>query len=163
MSIPITINFFREIELYQELKTLDKKFKKDKAAGWKVWNTEKAILSWCADDTSLANKRTSQKIRRAVLKEGSLSLAEIIKEHDIHLTVPMENLIKRGFAEGNREEIILTKEGVLMGTVINKSKKISGKIHYELFYWLTWAAIISGSFIVILNALEKLSRLIPWT
>ncbi len=162
MSIPIQIKFFREIELYQELKKLNERFKKSIHSDWKVWNTEKKILEYYYVNLVALNTEIKiEEIRCQVFKEGSgPTLSELYKDFDMGLSVPLTNLVRRGYATGDNNKISLTPDGLLMGHVINSCYKRANVFRYNCLYYLTWTTVLSLAFTSIISFLEKLSDII---
>jgi len=142
MELPIQLKFFRKIELFQEFKIQNKRNINNK-----IWKTEKAILKWAAIDYVSLNKELSHDyLRKVIFGDGTNELMPNMKEYDLHLTVPLENLIARGFAIGDcpTERIKITREGILMGEVINEkeSNNIWSSYKYEILYYLVWLSVI---------------------
>lgn len=155
MDLPIKLKFYKKLELYQELKFQNKKAK---GTDNKVWKTEKKILKWTVWDHHFLREPLSQEhIRKTLFENGTNQLMPNMKEYDVHLTKPFENLIARDYAESvqNNEKIRITPLGLLIGEVIyDIEEKVLGKIRYELFYWGTWLVVISASLLVIAQLIK---------
>jgi len=151
MEIPIQLIFFKKLELYQVLKEENKKRKGTKR---KTWDVEKRILIWTKEHHHLNSPITQSIVMDEILmpKREPGTLTEY--------SFAMENLVVRGFAniatEENITAIKITKEGLIMGSVINdietESKNPWNKFKYPFFIWITWITIIAGIIILIYNA-----------
>ncbi|MEK7618098.1 MAG: hypothetical protein AAB410_03040 [Patescibacteria group bacterium] len=161
MALPIQLKFFKKIELYQEYKSEEyKAATTDK----KVWITEKEILRWTTDNHHhLGSEITKDHVRRVIFHEGTERFTESKYKFDIRLNKPFENLVQRGYATKNNEDaLIITREGLLMGEVINDVEKnlFSKYIKYNSLYWLVWITAIAGALTIVINFIKAVSDLI---
>lgn len=164
MEFPLQLKFFKKIDLYQEYKSEEYKFK---ISGTRLqrWIAEKEILKWTAlKHHHLGSTLTNDGIKKEIL-HNDYSHAH---EHAV------EALIQQKYAEavdGPTPGIKITKEGLLMGEVINEVENDNVFIRwkyclkYTSFFALIWFTAIAGACIVIINFLKLLYELlIPiWT
>lgn len=150
MEIPVKLNFFRKLELYQELKQEDKKAMNGSGTLKDLWKMEKIVLEWASErhhhrDVILKNTDIQNKIEETYTPNSA--------EMNNELGSIQGNLISRGFATKKEDGIVITQEGFLMGKVINDSKHWKGYF-YDFFMVLTWATILAGAFSIIINFLN---------
>ncbi len=154
MNLPIQLKFYKKLELYLELKNLNLKNSDNN-----IWDTEKILLAWAANQYVSLNKTLSHdELRKHIFKHGTEEFAVNQVKYDSHLTVPLENLTIRGYGTSNNptEHIQFTREGLLMGEVINDvSKGGISKFKYSFSYFLIWLAICLSFGLLILNFIEK--------
>lgn len=147
------MEFFKELELYQELKFQNRKSNEESG----TWGIEKQILEWTVwNHHHLGSPRT--------LKD---TLTDIQKNHteitEKNVEPAFKNLIQRGYAyttDNNAESLIFTKEGLLMGRVIMYSAKRRYLNRYELFYWFTWIVMLAASLTIIINFLNTIGLVV---
>ncbi|MBD3300382.1 MAG: hypothetical protein GF347_03445 [Candidatus Moranbacteria bacterium] len=160
-SLPIKLEFFRKLELYQEVIFENNKSKKaGQEALREVWNFEKAFLEWAATE----HHHRSQPLDDARIVEEILNLYQKKKEAISETLVEKEvanvrkNMISRGFAKNSKGSIgiIITKEGFLMGRVLSDLNKKRNRAFYRIFIFLTWAVPITASLMLFINFFEKL-------
>lgn len=158
MELPIQLKFFRKLELYQELKDENQKAKEAGGTKKETWVMEKLVLSFADKEhhhrgSILKNVDIQDKIQRKNFSKESIEneLGHIAK-----------NLISRDFAKfASKDEDInkgffITKEGFLMGKVINEVESGKKKMmyFYEFLYILVWASAISGALYIIVKLIE---------
>jgi len=162
MELPIQLKFFKKIDLYQEYKYEGRKVR---VSGTRLqdWKIEKTILKWTANNHHhLGSPLTNDGVAKDILKN------KYSYEH-LHA---IESLIHRKYAERKEEGIIITKEGLLMGEVVNEVEgdkvylKYKNQLKYEIFFWLVWFTAIAGALIVTINFLmllyNKLGSFFLW-
>lgn len=168
--MPIQLKFFKKLELYQELKFQNKKAKKADKDHWKIWNTEKEILRWTPWNHHFLNSVIGHDyVRRKILKQNEAGASEIETKYDYELTRTFGNLVKRGYAEKEKDtNIYFTREGLLMGEVINDYHSIESykdvknlsklwkKTKYPFFIFFTWTTIFIGALTIIVKFLEPI-------
>lgn len=147
MEIPVKLNFFRKLELYQELKRENKKAKNGSGTLRELWKMEKILLAWASKSHHhrnfiLKNIDIQNKIEESYHPNSN--------EMNNELGHIQGNLISRGFASKQDDGITITQEGFLMGQVINDSDSLKGYL-YNFFIFLTWTTILTGAFSVIIN------------
>lgn len=172
MEAPLGVTFFKKVELYQKISSLDQQARKmDKQRRIPpLWPLEKKVLLW----TYTGHKHLGSPIRAHHFEEGSShsKLADfgITKEelHNVHLTRLLDNFIAHGFAteilEGrlytgqapDENRIYITREGLLVGEVLHELK--------NPFYWVSyriWGNLWGhlGGFILLIALLATLIRL----
>jgi len=145
MELPIQLKFFKKIELYQEYR-----FQQRKASGTnlKAWPIEKQILKWTTSNHHhLGSLLTNSDIRNRMIEDK--------ETRELHHAI--ENLIQRKYGDGDPSVgVIITKEGLLMGEVINdlEGKNLFNKWKYLVFFILVWATALTGALIVIINFIK---------
>ncbi len=165
MELPIQIKFFKKIDLYQEYKSEERKFK---VSGTKLqcWKAEKKILKWTATEHHhLGSALTNQRIKEDILAN----------QYTHEYEHAIQGLVQRKYAEAVDQPeagIKVTKEGLLMGEVINEveNDNLLSKWRYQLkyvgFFALVWLTAIAGALIVIINLLKLLipifEHLVTW-
>jgi hypothetical protein len=154
MDLPIQLNFFKKLELYQELKGEDSKATDAEGNIDIAWRIERDILNWTVKNHHhLGTPLTETYILDP--KNDVLSRANATDPNSVPRA--MENLIQRGFAEqdhtGRTIQIKISKEGLLMGEVIydTRAQNLFRKYKYVFFLCLTWILIILGIILLILN------------
>lgn len=171
MDTPLGVTFFKKVELYQKISSLDDQAKKMvRKGGLKpFWSLEKRVLKWTytghkhlgsplkTDDFSPGNSNNK-------LKDFKIKPEEV---KGINLTKLLDNFIAHGFAteilEGrlytgrtpNENFMYLTREGILMGEVLNELNNP----FYRISYWI-WGKLWGhwGGFILILTLLLTLFK-----
>ncbi len=96
MDSAIQLNLYKKLELYQELKSCDKRLGKDK-----TWSGEKEMLRW----TEVGHRHLGTSIDVTRVQKDIL----IDTKYDnfaADAEMPMENLISRGYASGKRANFI---------------------------------------------------------
>jgi hypothetical protein len=106
MDLPFTIKFFRKIELYQELKKEDRKWRNDN----KLWNMVKAILEWTVKNhkhlyTPLSSRFVLDRLNEIKEKENEKIKNKMFNERDIIglYEKVLGELVVRGYAESLKE------------------------------------------------------------
>ena len=148
MESPIQLKFFKKLELYQELKSQNKKaFNRDE-----VWPIEKEILKWTRwNHHHLGTPLTNE----FILFHGNGVVSQNVR-HDLDsIHVAMRNLIARKYATGSHASIAITAEGLLMGEVIDdvEGTGIENSLadKYSFFYYFIWTVAVLGGATVIVN------------
>jgi len=149
MGSLIKLKFFRKLELFQELRSENKKAKNAGGTKKELWNMEKDVLEWTVNNhhhraSALRNEDIQNIVRDYKEEEMDNELGEISK-----------NLISREFAKQYEEGdcgsgIIILREGFLMGEVI-KELKGHKRFFYRIFIILVWATVAVGTLTVIWN------------
>jgi hypothetical protein len=157
MELPIQLKFFKKLELYQELKSQNKKaFNRDEA-----WLIEKEILKWTRWNhhhlnTPLTNEYIFSPLNK-VLPQNLRNNLDLIH-------VAMRNLVARKYATGSHASITITAEGLLMGEVIDDVEGTGTKNYLEnkyfLFYYFIWTIAILGGLTIIINFIHSLHFLL---
>lgn len=173
MEAPLGVTFFKKVELYQKISSLDDQAREMVARGGHkpFWPLEKKILTWAymghkflgspikTDDFSAGNPDNK-------LKDFKIKADEV---EGINLTRLLDNFIAHGFAteilEGrlytghtpNENLMYLTREGVLVGEILNELKNPL----YSFSYWI-WSKLWGhwGGFILILILIASLFKLL---
>jgi len=128
MNTPITLKFFKKIELFQELTFQNKLFKRslldpDKTHSTKsTWEVEKKVLYW----TRWGHKHLGSPLtfQRFHTKEDLQDMKLTEKEAETAgLEEFMRNLMRRGFAEkyannDNFAGVYITERGLLFGALV---------------------------------------------
>lgn len=152
MELPITPKFFKKLEIYQEIKRLDKRNAKHSE-----WDMEKDFLLWAhTDHFHLGSFLSTKNVLDRLNKLNKYNN----KDLNDHVFKMMQNLKEHGWAEWWPREwennaIKINKEGLLVGEVIFDISR-SGRIFYESFILISWLTIISGIVIVIANAISTM-------
>lgn len=153
MELPVQLKFFRKLELYQELRSQDKNFSHGNENF--AWEIEKDILQWTVRNhhhlgTPLTETHASDPKNR-ILKPEKYSDPGSLKQG-------LSNLIQRGFAtqDPSVPGIHFTKEGLLMGEVINDVRQgcFLSKKRYQFFYWTTWLIVAFGVLLLFANLVK---------
>lgn len=158
MDLPITLKFFRKLELYQELIKEDRKPRNQA-----VWNMVKALLRWTVTGhLHLYTPLTSQFVQNTLkeMKSNNTTSDEKFSELQVDqlYSKVLGDLVVRGLAqplketESNVEKARITLEGLYMGEVIYDYE--SGgfkKIKYPIFYCLAWLTVCLGILSLILS------------
>jgi hypothetical protein len=157
MELPIQLKFFKKLELYQELLSENEKAERAGRSLKEIWNMEKIILKYADTEHhhrgSILKNTDIQNMIESKFEKGDM---------DNELGHISKNLVTRNFAEYASEDkdsnkgIYITREGFLMGNVINdvESKNLWNKNKLKIFYWLLWATVIAGSFTVLINFIK---------
>lgn len=155
MELPIQLKFFKKLELYQEFNFQDEKSRKASKQLQKVWKTEKLILKWTVWNHHLLGCPVDYEY----FKNG---LIDKDKEPEYSLSSAFTNFIRKEYAEENQNKtgILFTKEGLLMGEVIDdvESKSYWRRWKYKIFFCLVWITALAGALIVIINLLILLYK-----
>ncbi len=169
MDAPLGVTFFKKVELYQKISSLDYQSRNmDKKRGLPpLWPLMKKVLTW----TYTGHKHLGSPIKKEHFDPGSshskLEDFGITKEElrGVSVSKLLDNLIGHGFAtdilvgklakKSIEQEIYFTREGLLMGEVLNELKNF----RYRLSYWI-WGSLWGhlGGFIllfVLVTALLK--------
>lgn len=148
MDAPLGVTFFKKVELYQKISSLDEQSRKmNEQGGLKpFWSLEKKVLSWAY----MGHKHLGSPIKTDDFSPGNpdnkLNDFKIKTEEmeGINLTRLLDNFIAHGFAteilEGrlytghapNENLMYLTREGLLVGEVLNELENP----FYRLSYWI---------------------------
>lgn len=153
MELPVQLKFFRKLELYQELRSQDKNFSHGNENS--AWEIEKDILQWTVRNhhhlgTPLTETHASDP-KNGILKPDKYSDPGSLKQ-------ALFNLIQRGFATPvpSVPGIRFTKEGLLMGEVINDVRQgcFIRRKRYPIFYLITWAIVILGVLLICANLVK---------
>ncbi|MEX2007844.1 MAG: hypothetical protein WD992_03660 [Candidatus Levyibacteriota bacterium] len=172
MDAPLGVTFFKKVELYQKISTLDKQTRRmDKKKGLPpLWPIEKKVLAW----TYTGHKHLGSPIETHHFETGSprnkLKEFEIteIELQNVHLTRLLDNFIVHGFASDTIEGrvnswqrpdqniIYITREGLLVGEILNELKNP----FYKISYWI-WGKLWGhfGAFILLLLLFIGISKL----
>ncbi len=171
MEAPLGVTFFKKVELYQKISSLDNQTKKMISEGGlkPFWPIEKKVLAWAY----MGHKHLGSPIKSDHFSAGSTDnkLKDFgIKAEDLEgvsLTRLIDNFIAHGFAteilEGrlytshtpNENQMYLTREGILLGEVLSEIKNP----FYKFSYWI-WSKLWGhwGGLILILVLLITLYR-----
>lgn len=170
MNTPITSNFFKKIELYQEMVSQDRLFKHSlknlnlKDPTYSTWVVEKKILYW----TRWGHKHLGSPIDRSRLTNQKDLQDLMITPEEAKVAGrkdTIQNLVQRGLAEyadNNKKGVLFTEKGLLMGSVVYEThrpklitwqkfwKSYRAKFSSEIFlrhrlsYWIYRTIIIAG-------------------
>lgn len=163
MDAPLGVTFFKKVELYQKLSSLDQQSRKmDKKRGLPpLWPLEKKVLLW----TYTGHKHLGSPIEIRHFETGSphskLEDFGITNKElqNVNITRLLDNFIAHGFAteilEGrlytgqvpDENRIYITREGLLVGEVLTELKKP----YYQFSYWI-WSNLWGhlGGFILLI-------------
>src|SRR3990167_6042243 len=147
MNTPITANFFRKIELYQEVVSLNKIFHKSvwefKDGSKDTWEIEKKILYWSRHGHKhLGSTIEAKDFNAGSEKNKSCRLAyEEVFEKKGGGRFFLDNIERRGYAERRDRKFIINSKGLLMGAVLNdiyKLKRIDKQKFWHTKFWNTY-------------------------
>ena len=137
MELPFTPSFFKEIEIYQRLMSLEKENKT-------IWESEKLVLSYAAGPghahpgTPLGRDHVGEVIENAVNNGKISSKAIKVSGHQDVLN----SLVTRGFAEAvGVDRARITQEGLFAGKILNDTnllKKRQKYITWIFFWWIVF-------------------------
>ncbi len=169
MDAPLGLTFFKKVELYQRIRSLDSQAKKmDKKRNLPpLWPLEKKVLAW----TYKGHKHLGSPINTSHFEAGSIhsKLEDFgITSKDlknVNLTRLLDNFVLHGFAseilEGrlysgqvpDENNIYITREGLFVGEILNELKNP----FLEVSYWI-WGKLWGhlGAFILLLVLLVVL-------
>lgn len=172
MDAPLGVTFFKKVELYQKISSLDNQTAAMLAKrGLKsFWPLEKKVLEW----TYIGHKHLGSPLKTDDFSPGAADnkLKDFgIKDtemKDINLTRLLDDFIAHGFAteilEGrlytghtpDENLMYITREGLLVGEILNELKNPL----YKLSYWI-WGKLWGhwGGFILLLVLLVALLKL----
>jgi hypothetical protein len=149
MNTPITTNYFRKLELFQDAVALHKVFVaavKELDGGSKnTWEIENKVLYW----TRLGHKHLGSVLKTADfraepsqrLKEIGLTAQEVQDKSGGGQYWP-RNLVERGFAIEESEGIRITEKGLLLGAVlydVYRLKSIDDQRLWHKKFWEMYA------------------------
>lgn len=154
MNTPITANFFRKIELYQEIVALNKIFGDtvwDLEDGSKnTWEIEKKVLLW----TRSKHKHLGSSLKAEDFQDNNMDklkgcrlTKEEVEDKSGGGQYWLKNLVQRGFAKmkidenGKEDGILIDEKGLLMGAVlydIYKPKRIKDQKLWRQKFWKTY-------------------------
>lgn len=156
MELPITPKFFKKLELYQELKRLNKRDN-----GHIEWDMEKDLLLWAhLNHFHLGSYLGTQEVFEKLQGFNKYSLDELNE----HIFKTMQNLEEHGWAEwwtpkGQKNAIKINREGMLLSEVIYEiTHKNRDKI-FQLLIIVSWLTIVAGIIIVLIGAFEAIKEL----
>ena len=160
MDAPLGVTFFKKVELYQNISSLDDQARKMLAKGGQkpFWPLERKVLIWAY----MGHKFLGSPIKTDHFSRGSaenklddfgISGEEIGR---INLTRLLDNFIAHGFAseilEGrlytsstpNENLMYLTREGMLVGEVLNELNNPLYRVSYWIWgkLWGHWGGLI---------------------
>ncbi len=171
MDAPLGVTFFKKVELYQKIVSLDDQSRKmDTKRGLPpLWPLEKKVLAW----TYTGHKHLGSPITTSHFEAGSshskLEDFGVTKKelHNVNLTRLLHNFIGHGFAaellEGqhsghipDENSIYITREGLLVGEVLSELKNP----FYRLSYWV-WGKLWGhwGGLILLITLLMAIIKL----
>lgn len=152
MTLPITPKFFKKLELFQELRRLDKRNKDHEE-----WDMEKVFLEWVqVNHFYLGTFLNVQRIIE-ILKSTKKFDDKQLHKHTFDM---MQNLKEHGWAQYDpnnpKDENIIkvNHEGMLLAEVISETNKLEKFILYWIFIILAWIMVISSIIIIIHNAIK---------
>lgn len=163
MDAPLGVTFFKKVELYQKISSLDNQaIKMDKKRGLPpLWPLEKKVLAW----TYTGHKHLGSPIKTNHFEIGSshskLEDFRITKGelHNVNLTRLLHNFIGHGFAteilEGrlysaqapDENSIYITRDGLLVGEILSELNNPLRRFSYWIWGKL-WGHL--GAFILLL-------------
>lgn len=160
MDAPLGVTFFKKVELYQKISSLDEQARKmDKKRGLPpLWPLEKKVLAW----TYTGHKHLGSPIKtthfeanssHSKLEDFGITEREL---SNVNLTRLLHNFIGHGFAtellEGrlysgqtsDENSIYITREGLLIGEVLNELNNPLCRLSYWVWgkLWGHWGALI---------------------
>ena len=145
MELSIRFKLLKNIEFYQEYIFQEQRTSESRLITWKI---EKELLKWTTyNHYHLGSELNKETITRRIL----------VDKEKKGLDQAIENLVEREFAkwknESNHEDgIIISKDGFLMGEVINDLEEgFWSNLKYWFLYKLGWATVLSGAFLIIIN------------
>lgn len=166
MDAPLGVTFFKKVELYQKISSLDEQAKKmDKGRNLPpLWPLERKVLAW----TYTGHKHLGSPIKtyhfeagssRSKLKDFGITEREL---YNVHLTKLLDNFIGHGFGIGSLEgkfsgqepdenSIYITREGLLVGEVLNELNNCLYQLSYYI-WGLLWGHVGGAILIVALIA-----------
>ena len=156
MELPITPKFFKKLELYQDLKRLDKR-----NVNHKEWDMEKDLLFWAhVNHFHLGTYLDTGEVLEKLKTLDKYSLDEL-NEHTFKM---MQNLEEHGWAEwwpqrGQKNAIKINKEGMLLSEVVNEIINKNRDSVYKFLILISWITIIAGVIIIISNAIRVVINL----
>jgi hypothetical protein len=142
-DLPIRLSFFRKLELYQDMRVRDSRVGDDKA-----WSGEKEILRW----TARGHRHLGSPIDAGFVEKNILMDRKKYDNFPSDAQRPMENLIVKEYATGSTSSLLFSKDGLLMGEVIDEALTLK-RFRYTSFIGLVWVTVICGALAVICGAL----------
>jgi len=160
MELPIQLKFFRKLELYQELNDENSRAKNIRSDLKRFWEMEKGFLK-IVDIKHHRKGKVLEKgdIQWILIKAGFSKETAHDEWTEIIRSLASREFIKFASAYNDPEKgIAVTKEGFLMGRVINdiEEGKKWPRIKYNLLYWLVWLSAIFGALFIIGKFMEFL-------
>lgn len=152
IDTPVTVKFFKKLELYLELKRQDKRSKKSDRG--MTWEMEKSFLLWALrGHWHLGTPLTFQYVR------DRLNEAGFSPDWTKYANQVMQNLVFKEFAryypEG-QDSIQIIDKGFLMAEVIEETNSKMEYV-YILFMISIWLVVIWG-FLEVLNKIVMVLR-----
>jgi hypothetical protein len=160
MDVPITLRFFEKLNLYQDIRRLDKKAPPG-------WENQRRILSWAGDENRHQHRAIELTVEMALEHDDITGLegkyrdqnsASDKRNYIIHSC--FGNLVSAGFAKWKNEDnwehgIIFTREGFQAGEVINRLQTgLWARCAYFSSYVLSWALFVAAAVIAVGEAVK---------
>ena len=172
MDAPLGITFFKKVELYQNIKALDKQLKQISSDPEDVlpdptWNIEKKVLKW----TYVGHRQLGTPLSTGHFnRENKYQLKAFgLEPEDVkvqNITRVLENFVGHGFAthtrdgsltSGDHNVIYFTREGLLTGEILNELDNPSSRLSYVVWGFL-WGHV--GAWILLITATIGLAKLL---
>lgn len=163
MDIPIRLKFFRKLELYQELKKLDKLVKRSDIFINRDWKVGKEVLKSEAQNLQFYPLSFDDLLLDAAMRV--LPDRSEMKGNETQIDVArqvVDVLISRGYAMGKPGKMFFTPDGIWMGEVINDCESWWRKIRYPIFYWFVWITFISSGIILLWSGIKIIVNFVSW-
>jgi len=173
MEAPLGVTFFKKVELYQKIISLEDQTRKMEVRGGlkPLWPLERKVLVWAYTGhkhlgSPIKTDHFSAGSAGNKLKDFGITSEEIA---DINLTKLLDNFIAHGFAteilEGrlytgntpDENRMYLTRDGILTGEVLSELENP----FYRSSYWL-WSKLWGhwGGFILLFVLLVAVLKLV---
>jgi hypothetical protein len=158
MDIPITLRFFEKLNLFLEIRRIDRENRPQ-------WKIEKSILSWAADPLHHRHLNTPLTVQMARDHSEITGMARTDPDNkDLDIQLCFGNLVIRDLATWSGPDengIRFTKSGFSVGEVINDLIRNPRRMYrYYFFYLLSWLIFFAGATIIIADGIKAVLPLV---
>lgn len=164
MDLPIKLKFFRKLELYKQLKELDKQAKRNDVF-FRNWEMSKEALKSEAQIPQLYPRPFDELLFDAVQRVLKDNDRERMAHNEMEINVArqvLDFLISRKYAVGKPGEVFFTPDGVWMGEVINECESWWRKIRYQIFYWFVWIVFVFGGITLVGSGVSAIANFVKF-
>lgn len=174
MDAPLGITFFKKVELYQKISSLDEQASEMiKRGGWPpLWPIEKKVLTWAYSGhkhlgSPITTSHFDSESGNSKLEDFKITLQDM---RNVHLTRLLDSFVAHGFAseilEGrlytshtpDENSIYITREGMLAGEVLHELNSLPTRTSYWVWgkLWGHFGAflLLAVSIIAIIKMLK---------
>ncbi len=168
MDLPFSPNFFKKIDIFQQLKEYDQELSEKR-----TWVVEKLILEWAAGP---GHQHIGEHVSPDIIKQAlipSVNANRIPTESITYVATiegvsqALKSLVVRGYADPLDQQIYpnhvrFNNSGLVAGKIILETSNLTKIGKYILWARLWWVVAIAGIVVLLVEAFFQLGSLFTW-